>query len=92
MGISAGANAGTYLYNALGDGAREFDVDAMEDEFRTAVAAVLDGTGITLVGGQFYGPVEPTDEQTAAQDALDIRQAIEDIDVYEIARRHELSG
>lgn len=89
MGISAEINPGTYVYVALGDGAHDFDVDGLEAEFRSRIADALEDTGISLVGDEFIGPAYPTSDQAAAQDGIDLKQAIEDIDVYEFVRDYE---
>lgn len=43
----------------LGDYVGDYDVDALTMALRGAVNAALDGTGVTLNGDEFYGPVMP---------------------------------
>lgn len=72
-----------YVAGALGDFAGDYDVDAVTDGFRDAINAELDGTGVSLHGDEFYGP-HPRED-------VDIAAAIERVDFWEIAAKHEHS-
>lgn len=61
----------------------DYDVDAIERDYRAAINAALPG-GVTLAGEEFYGPV-PVDN--AATDA--IAPAIDEVDFWAIVQRHD---
>jgi hypothetical protein len=80
--ISA-ASIDTYVASALGEFAGDYDTDALTGAFRDAINAELDGTGVSLHGNEFYGPHPHQD--------VDIAAAIERVDFWEIAAKHERS-
>ena len=71
-----------YVSTALGDFAGDYDVDALVDDFRDAINAELEGTGVSLNGDEFYGP-HPRED-------VDIAGAIEAVDFWQIAAKHEV--
>lgn len=71
-----------YVTTALGDFAGDYDVDALVDDFRDAINAELEGTGVSLNGDEFYGP-RPRED-------VDIAGAIEAVDFWQIAAKHEV--
>jgi len=66
-----------------------FEVAAVVEEFRQAVASVLPD-GVTLHGEMIYGPYDGTEAWHAA--VPEIRQAIGEIDLWGIAAKHDRSA
>ncbi|MBO2461620.1 hypothetical protein [Actinomadura violacea] len=79
------ADFSDYVRRALGDKAGDYNHISLEDHYRRAIDAALDGTGIGFQGERFYGP-----------DAVDatfnigetIAGALHDVDFWEIASHH----
>lgn len=74
------------IVNALGDYGNEYDIDAIEAEYREAIDAVLPER-VVLVGDEFIGPAY-ADDKTWDGD-LDITALIESVDFWAIAEKHE---
>lgn len=71
----------------LGDSADTFDVDAIEEDYRSAVNAELDDRGIVLAGEVFYGPYPRPAEAREM-----IAGAVDAVDLGEILARHDLES
>lgn len=78
------ANLADYVAISLGDYSDDYDIDAIVDDYRDAINEQLEGTGITLNGDEFYGP--------HPRENVDIAAAIEAVDFYEIAERHDTTN
>lgn len=81
---TAGAGVDSVLESvaaALGEFAGDYDLDGIAEDYQNAINAALDGTGVSLHGREFYGPYPHRD--------VDIRGAVEGVDFWEIAARHE---
>jgi hypothetical protein len=87
------ANFATSIYEALGDYADGFDLDAVEAEYKAAINDALPAS-VNLCGDEFIGPAYaadcdftgyPTDEDGR----LDIKAIVDSIDFWEIASRHD---
>lgn len=72
------------LVAALGDSADSFDVDAIAEDYRTAINTTLDDRGITLAGESFYGPYP-----RPAEARQEIAAAVEAVDLWEIVARYD---
>jgi antitoxin (DNA-binding transcriptional repressor) of toxin-antitoxin stability system len=71
----------TYIADSLGDYAGDYDIPAIVDEFRDALNSALP-VGVSLRGErEFYGPYPHVD--------VNIAEAIDGIDFWAIAARHE---
>lgn len=71
------------LTTALGDTVDDFDLDAIDKDYRAAINTALDHLGITLAGEVFYGPYPRT------TDAAEIAAIVESVDLWDIAARHD---
>lgn len=80
----ASANIDSYVATALGEYASDYDVEAVVNGFRDGINAELDDTGVSLHGDEFYGPYPKRD--------TDIAAAIERVDFWEIAAKHDKSA
>ena len=67
--------------SVLGEHAEEFDIEAIERDWREAIDEALP-EGIFLAGDEFYGP---TDSTVTAED---IAAAVDSVDVWPIVERH----
>lgn len=80
-------NIETSVVVALGDYGREYDVDAIARDWAEAINEALPH-GVTLAGDEFYGPAYAEDRDWDGD--LDITAAIEGVDFWAIAEKHEL--
>jgi len=72
---------------ALGDYSDDHDVAAIAREWHDAINEALPD-GVSLVGNQFIGPADPA--ECTWEGELDIAEAIEEVDFWAIAERHQL--
>lgn len=85
---------GHTIQAAVGDYADEYDLDALEDDYLTAINAALPD-GVFLVGDEFHGPYhdEDADFDGYAQDEdgrLDIAAIVNGVDLMKLVEQHEL--
>jgi hypothetical protein len=78
---------------ALGDFTADYNVDAIEADYRQAINAALP-EGVSLNGDEFYGPYYEADRRfdghpTDEFGVLDITAIIDSVDFWEIAARHD---
>lgn len=90
------ANFSTSVYTALGDFADDYDIDAIEADYRAAINDALPD-GVSLCGDEFIGPAHdadcdfdgyPTDEYGR----LDIKAIVESVDFWAIVAKHDTSA
>ncbi|MGW2841867.1 hypothetical protein ACWCWD_29280 [Streptomyces sp. NPDC001493] len=78
----------------VGDYVDEYDLDGIDEDYRTAINAALPH-GVFLVGDEFHGPYydEDADFDGYPEDEdgqLDIAAIVESVDLMAIVERHEL--
>lgn len=90
------ATFATSVYEALGNFADDYDIDAIKADYRAAINEALP-EGVTLVGDEFIGPAHdadcdfdgyPTDEYGR----LDIKAIVESVDFWAIVAKHDTSA
>lgn len=79
---------------AVGEYANDYDLNAVKDDYVTAVNAALPD-GVFLVGDEFHGPYRDEDADfdgyNLAEDGrLDIKTIVADVDLYAIVEANEL--
>ncbi|THA29228.1 hypothetical protein E6R18_25315 [Streptomyces sp. A1277] len=79
---------------AVGEFAADYDLDALENGYRTAVNAALPD-GVFLVGDEFHGPYQDEDADfdgyALDEDGrLDIKTIVAGVDLYAIVEANEL--
>jgi hypothetical protein len=79
---SGSRDPGELIAIALQGWTEDYDLPAIEAEYREAVATVLAAHELTLAGDQIYGPVGLLPDFEA------IREAIKDIDFWPMTARH----
>lgn len=72
------------VQDIVGDYADDYDLDAIEADYREAVGECLP-EGLTLCGEEIYGPYP----QRFSFDVIAFREALEEIDTNTILARHE---
>ena len=55
---------------ALGENADMFNVEELIKAYRARINELLDGTGVSLVGNDFFGPAAPTPSEMEAMAAV----------------------
>ncbi|MFI6496931.1 hypothetical protein [Nonomuraea typhae] len=88
------ANFETSIYEALGDYADTYDLDAIEAEYRSAINDALPSS-VSLCGSDFIGPYDAEDADFEGypideDGRLDVKAIAEGIDFWAIAAKHEL--
>lgn len=78
------------------EGSDGYDFHAIVEEYREAINEALPDN-VSLSGDIFYGPYYPEDQDFEGYPkdkfgALDIKQIVEDIDLWEIIQRNETSS
>lgn len=84
------------IRNALGDSVDDFDVEAIEDDWREAINAALP-PNVTLTGDEFIGPAYDKDKEFDGypveggefSESLDIKAIVESVDLWVIVERHQ---
>lgn len=87
------ANLATTVVESLGDYGDEYDVNALTADYRDAINTALPAS-VTLAGDEFIGPHQPDANEwdgypTDEHGQLDIKAIVDDVDFWEIARKHE---
>lgn len=83
---SGQATVRAQIESALGDRIGEFDVDAIERDYRAAIDLILPST-ITLAGDEFYGPHPQPD--SAADDIRDTLRVLNGDRFWGIVAKHD---
>lgn len=63
----------------------DYDVEAIVEDFRGAIDAALEGTGVMLCGELFFGPADHAEDIDGT-----IREAVESVDLMAVAERHDV--
>ncbi|WP_280470669.1 hypothetical protein [Nocardia farcinica] len=83
---------GQWITDALGEVALDFDIDAIEADFRAEFADALPA-GVRLCGEEFIADVDytfdPAEYPTDENGGLDLKAIADSIDFWEIASRHD---
>lgn len=79
------ADFGDYVRRALGDKAGDYYHIGLEDHYRRAIDAALEGSGIFFQGERFYGPDAAL---TTSSISAAIVGALHKVDFWEIASHH----
>ncbi len=87
------ANFEASVYEALGDFAGDYDIDAIKADYRAAINEALPD-GVSLNGSEFYGPYYEADRDFVGyphdeDGRLDIKAIVDGVDFAEIAARHD---
>lgn len=82
------------IAEACGDYANDYDLEAVEDDYRAAIQAALPDT-VTLTGDEFIGPYYDKDKDFDGypedpEGSLDLTAIIESVDLIAIVEKHEL--
>ncbi|WP_043654504.1 hypothetical protein [Nocardia thailandica] len=87
---SYAVSVGQTIIESLGEFANEYDIDAIEGEYRAAIDAALP-EGLQLVGDEFIAELDADYSGYPASDdgRLDIKAIVDEIDFWAIAEKHE---
>jgi hypothetical protein len=81
------------VYEALGDYADNFDLDALTADYKAAINDALPSS-VSLCGDEFIGPYYEADADFTGyphdeEGRLDIKAIVETVDFWTIAARHD---
>jgi len=84
------------IYEALGDYADDYDIDAIAADYRDAINMALP-EGVTLAGDEFIGPYYAEDatwgpELEDEDGRLDIKSIVDGVDLWAIVAKHETAN